>query len=311
MTSLHETLPLLDKAVPTFGPKLQAAADLAENAEDAARGLLEHLQEKKARASELLAAVTTAMGTLDAAAEGGADGLRTALTAMQSALAKAQQRLDDGADAVKDGLALTASALSALQDRVTEATSRDLSLRKDVGTALSDLSDELESGYATVEEAVGRSKAAADAVDTRIGEVESDLEDTAAAFETHLGEVRQRLRGTLAVWEARLLENAPSHQDALLKPIEVFETEGLDRINVELSLRVVDEAKTPMEAVLQQIELTRAALEKAAERMDETAGTRGGAVSLALATVDERTEPLKGGLEAVRRAAEQVGEPWP
>src|SRR5262245_10984569 len=129
MTSLHETLPLLERTVPTFADKLDGVAREAAQCEEAARTLVEDLQKKRARATELAAEAHRALVQLDTEAGGARASLASALAAAEASLERMTARLETAADAVGDGLSAAGAAINGLQAALTDASGRAASER--------------------------------------------------------------------------------------------------------------------------------------------------------------------------------------
>src|SRR5829696_1040378 len=96
MSTLKETLPILDKGVPAVTGKLESVASHAAEFEGTVRDLLSSLSEKEDQARELLTRVTGALDGLENGAGEHRQAVARALEAAAAAVQEAIGALTDG-----------------------------------------------------------------------------------------------------------------------------------------------------------------------------------------------------------------------
>ncbi|HET9315720.1 MAG TPA: hypothetical protein VFQ51_09025 [Vicinamibacteria bacterium] len=309
MTTLKETLPLLEKSVPTFPGKLAEVEKESDACAEAVRGLLEDLQKRKARAEELASEVRTALIELRSSTQTRTSQLQTALQAVEAAVAAASQALDAGADTVKDRLAAVAGALDAFEDRVLEAQSRSMSAHRDVKGAFETLSDELSTGYDDVASAVDASIKASDEVEERAGDAEERVVAATGALVKLAADLGERTEGTLAVWEAALREEGEDHEEALNAALDAVREE-LVSCQVQREAELTVGVKAVVLETLMDLSKVGDELDQSAGRIDEACGRDQGQAALAYTELQPRITVLEAAVVEVKRGAAILGKEW-
>jgi chromosome segregation ATPase len=310
MTSLHDTLPILDQAVPALPGKVQRVAAEAAAFETSARAALSVFEEKRAAGERLLDQVRAAVAALDAQAEGERGHVEEARRAVLDAAAEQARVIDDGAAALSPTAQQAVSAFTALTSALEEAGDR---MRRAVGAAraaLGELDDRTREGQADLEQAVDKAAAAFGHLQDRIAQGQADLVDGSGRLADSVRRMLARVETRLERTRARVEELRDDQGEDVSDTLS-----GLVGRCDELVRAVCTRMSSDVSAGLDPgtAGLATAWADAAAQVAQAGADCEAGREALEprLTATDERVVPLDGAVAQVKQAAERVGLAWP
>ena len=310
MTSLQETLPILDKAVPELPAKVAEAAKGAEQFEAAIKDLLENIEEKEGQARELLARTRAALAAIEQTATEGRDAVDEATSAVETAIEEALDAVATGRDEVRDALETTAGAMEDLSSQLVDAGSRTESAQEDAAGAVKDLGERMRSGQGDLDEAVGDVEAAADALKGALAEGAEAVSEAVAELSGKMTTLLEDATGRLGDAQSRLQQMRSSHEPNVEEGLSDM-TSRKDGIFQRLQERVQEELRAALDDALGEITSALGELGDVVLQVQESCHTGREALQEQIVQLEERIPPLQGGVEQVKQAAAQVGVDWP
>ena len=310
MTSLEETLPILDEAVPALPDKVEAVANESQAFEAAAREALADFEQRRAQAKALFEQVRHALEDFEAQANHERQGVEQVAQALPAAAEKTRQAADSGAQELKTAGQAADAALAALTTRLGQGSDRTRAAHDEARQALDTMDAHVGTSRTELERAVdamvddvesARQAVAEEQVKVAegAGALKDALERLLGEFRTRLGETKTRLDGlrneqetAVQVALSELTQGREQLAQALSGRLQADTRDGLDR-----ELEVVEGALTAMG---QQVVTFQAECLARRERLEAP-----------FEAVSDLLAPLRAGVEQVREAASQVGIEWP
>lgn len=310
MTSLTETLPILDEAVPTLPGKIESVAKMGDEVHQAAQQAIGGFRQKRAEAEALVEQVRQALEAMrDQAAE--QEQHFTSLNgALEEAVEEEASAIREGADELHTAGEQAVTAFDQLEADLGQAGDRTESAHQDARSAVAALAaeagtseQELEAATGAMVAAVGATRQAIEDGQELISQGVTTLKDAMLRL---LGDARERLGQTYEHLDAvrgqqeKAVREATSTLDAERRQLQQelqqrLEQEVQQALDPELEAGVTALAEMGQEVLK---------LQSAAESGREELADR-------LTAVADRIPPLQSGAEQVRRAADQVGISWP
>lgn len=310
MTSLTETLPILDEAVPALPGKIESIAKKGDEFHQAAQQAIGAFRQKRAEAEALV------------------EQVRQALEALRDQATEQEQHLASLGSALEQAVEEEASGIREGVDGLHGAGEQAVTAFEQVGADLVQAGDRVEGAQEDARSAV-------DAVAAEAGTSEQEVEAASGAMVVAVGATRQAIedgqelisRGVTTLKDAmlRLLGDAQErlgqtyqHLNAVRAQQEKAVGEATSTLDAERR-QLQQELQQRVEQDVQQaldpeLEAAAAALaEMGQEALKLQSATESGREELVeqLGTVAERIPPLQGGAEQVKQAAERVGISWP
>ena len=309
MTSLQDTLPILNVAVPSLPGKLQAVARECEAFEQAARETLAVFDQRRAHARTLFEQLQHALEAVEEQAGQQSHAVEPIGHALPAAATEVREGAVSGAGDLDTAGHAAAAVLSSLATHLAAAGERTRSAHDDARQALDAVDALAESSPAALDrladQVAAELESAKEAVDEEQAQLAEGVDALGEAFRRLLDEARTRLGRTRAK-----LEEWRAEQEAAVRTTLAELTEGRAAVEEDFESRLKREVRANME---REMEAMAAAM----------AEMRGDAAGLQAASQDprERLESLFGavtdllgalsrGVEQVRQAAGQVGITW-
>jgi hypothetical protein len=310
MTSLTETLPILDEAVPALPGKIEAVAREGDEFHQAAQQALGAFRQKRAAAEAFVEQVRQALEALRDQAAEQEQQFESLNGGLEQAVEEEAGAIREDADKLHSAGEQAVTAFDQLEADLVQAGDRVESAQEDTRSALDALAaeagtreQELEAATGAMVSAVGTTRQAIEDGQELISQAVTSLKDTMlrllADAQERLGETYQHLDQVRAEQE-RAVGEATSALDAERRQLQQ-----------ELQQRVEQEVQQALDP---ELEAGSAALaEMGQEVLKLQSATESGREDLVeqLTAVAERIPPLQSGSEQVRRAADQVGIAWP
>lgn len=309
MTSLQDTLPLLDQSVPALPRQVETVRHEAEAFEAAAREAVAEIRARRSAADPLASQVRERLEALRERASESREDVEQGDTTLRAGADDMVQALDLGADALRPAGDRATAAFEALQDALERGVERVGAANDEALHALHSFDDDTREGRRLVEEAAeklidaaARAKdsvaaaqlevrhgvsAVTDAVGLCVARVESRLQQTIARLDALRGDQEQEVSDTLAGLSARC------------EQVE-------DAIVARVSAPIADEVQPRLEA----LEGVLVALGSQVAQIDADCEAGRTELEAPLAAAGERIPPLQASVEQVKRAADQVGLAW-
>ncbi len=310
MTSLHETLPILDGAVPAVAPKLEGVAQDAAAFHKAVRDLMENLAEKESQARELLGRVQAALAAVHDGAERMDAELGRSLEAAEGAVEEALQALAEGRGELRTALQSAGDAMDDLKTHALDAGGRMESAQQDAGQALDRLGQAVETEGGELDGAVASVEAAAEAVDEALSKGRTTLADAAAELGTSLSSLLGEVREGLAGAEGRVAAATELHQPALLEVVAESDR-CRDRVLSDLRERVQAEIGNALGETMIDVTAGLSVLGETVARTEEEYRAAHEELQEQLTELLARIPTMQVGVEQVRQAAATAGVAWP
>jgi chromosome segregation ATPase len=310
MTSLFETLPILEKAVPTVPGKFEEAARDGQAYVQAVRAFLDHIEDKHHNATEMRQQVQNVLEALEQQATEEHGQLDTALTALEHALEEALASIQGDEGEVKAALDTAGTALDELKTDLTEAATRTHTAQEDASGEFEELGKELESDRAELDTAVDGVVAKAGELDTAIGQgrqavttamngLSEKMRHALDEAKGHLNEAQARIQTQLGQLETQIGQALGDLSAGKTKVLEDLQRQVADDVRQRLDTAVGDMVEaigtlgTTIEAAQQACQTDREQVEPEVE------------------SLRDRFPPLQGAVTQVQQTCREVGAEWP
>jgi ABC-type transporter Mla subunit MlaD len=310
MTSLHETLPILESAVPAIAPKVAAVGQDAEAFQQAVRDLLENVEEKEGQARELLTRVQAALDAVHDGAEQMNRSLGESLEAAEGAVDEALKALADGRGELRAALQSAGGAMDDLKTNVQDGGGRMEGAQKDAGQALDQLGPAIETERGELDGAIESVEAAVDAVEQALGQGRTTLTEAADELGTTLASLLGEVRERIAQAQTRLTSDKDVHDEALSEVVldTTTRSEALART---LSEQVQAEVREVLTATMAEVSAGLGLLSEAVAQAEEGCRSAHEQLEEHFTELLARIPPLSTGVDQVRQAAATAGVAWP
>lgn len=310
MTSLTETLPILDDAVPALPVKVEAVGRKSDEFHEAARQALAVLRGRRDEAEALVEQVRQALDALrDQVAEQRQQVAQHADELRHSVEEEARD-VEKGADEVVTAGQEAAAAFDQLEGDLVQAGDRTASAHADAREAMTALAAEATSGEQELQGASDAMSAAVSAAQQTIADGQQLVSQAVArikdTMQKLLADAQERLEQTYR----QLDEVRDGQERAVTEATATLDAERR-RLQQELELRVDQEVR---EAITPELEAGATALEEMGQQvlaLQSEAERERGELADQLTDVAERIPRLQDGAGNVKRAADQVGIAWP
>jgi hypothetical protein len=310
MTSLIETLPVLDEAVPALPGKIESVAKMGDEFHQAAQAAIGAFRQKRADAEALVEQVRQALESLREQATEQEQHLTTLSGALEQAVEEEAAGIRDGADELHGAGEQAVAAFDQLEADLVQAGDRVEGAQEDARSAVDAVAaeagtseQELEAATGAMVAAVGATRQAIEDGQELISQGVTTLKDAMLRL---LGDAQERLGQTYQ----RLDEVRAQQEKAVGEATSTLDAERR-QLQQELQQRVEQDLQQALDP---ELEAAAAALAEMGQEVltlqSATESERDGLVER-LTAVADRIPPLQGGAEQVKRAADQVGIAWP
>lgn len=310
MTSLTETLPILDQAVPALPDKVQAVARESDEFHQAAQEALAAFRQKRGQAEALVEQVRQALEALLDQASHEQQRVETATLALQQAAEEEARGVEDAADELHREGEQTVTAFGGLESQLVQAGDRTRAAHQEAHVALDALGEEARTSQPEIERAVDEMTAAVASAQqvitegqTLVAEGVSALKDATARL---LADAQERLGRTYQ----HLDELRAEQEKAVTEAISTLATER-QQLEQELGQRLDTEVEQALDPELEAVEGALGEMGRQVLELQADTEARREDLDEQLKAVAERIPPLQGGAQQVKQAADQVGIAWP
>ncbi|HET9316591.1 MAG TPA: hypothetical protein VFQ51_13440 [Vicinamibacteria bacterium] len=310
MTSLQETLPILDQAVPALPGKVQAVAREAESFDKAARAAIAGFHDRRSAAEGLIDEVRRSLEALRDQAADEREAVDASARALRDAAEAEAQGIDEGADWLALAGDRARTALEMLESQLDEAADRTRAAQQEGEAALDALDEGTHGGRADLEQAAQQLTAAAGGAQEAITAGQAMVAEGVDALAAHmagaLARVQARLERTLARMDDLHGEQEDEVADTLAGLVARRQQVGQE-LGADLEEAVSDRLQPELDALVStwgalgaQVGQLEADCQSQREELDPQLGAAG-----------DRVEPLQDAIVQVKQAAERVGLSWP
>jgi chromosome segregation ATPase len=310
MTSLFETLPLLEKALPTVPGKFEEAARDGQAYIQAVRGFLGDIEQKHHNLTELRQQVQTVLDALEEQATQEHTALDAALKTLDTAVDQTLASVQEDEGEVKTAVDASSTALDQLKADLTGAAARTRAAQQEATGEFEDLWKALESDRSELESAVQGVVAKAGELDTEITQgraavaqaltgLGDKMEQALEQARAQLGEARARVQSQLSQLEGELGEAVGELATGRGKVIDDLEKQVASDVRQKIDeavgnlVEAIGSLGTGMIAALDACRTDREQVEPEVESL------RG------------RFPPLLGAVTSVQQTCREVGADWP
>lgn len=310
MTSLTETLPILDEAVPALPGKIESVAKKGDEFHQAAQQAIGGFRQKRAEADALVEQIRQALEALRDQATEQEQHLATLSGALEQAIEEEATGIREGADELHGAGEQSVTAFDQLEADLVQAGDRVEGAQEDARSAVDAVAaeagtseQELEAATSALVAAVGTTRQAIEDGQELISQGVATLKDAMLRL---LGDAQKRLGQTYE----HLDHVRAEQQKAVGAATSTLDAERR-QLQQELQQRVEQEVQQALDPELEAA--ADALAEMGQEVLKLQSATESGREDLVerLAAVAERIPPLQDGAEQVKQAAERVGISWP
>ncbi len=310
MTSLTETLPILDDAVPALPGKVEAVAKEADAFHQAAATTLATFHQRRQGAEALVEQVRQALAALHDQATGEQGEVETAVQSLQQSTEQETQGIDDGEQELTTAGEQAVTAFGALESQLVQGADRTRNAHEEARTALDALGQQAHSSQPELEAAADEMTAAVHSAQQAITEgqtlVAEGVTSLTGAMTRLLGEAQQRLTETYH----RLDELRSEQEKAVSEALSALET-GREKVEQEVTSRLDGDVKQAVDPELDSVFEALSEMGQQVLHLQGDTESRRESFEKELAELEERIPPLKGGVDQVQHAAKTLGVDWP
>jgi hypothetical protein len=309
MTSLKENLSALSSTLPDIPSALGELVEEGQRLSGAVTDFLNALAEKEAQAAAMLGEVEQALAGVEQRGESERIRLEEQLTEFEKCVNGNLTDLENDQEDLTQRVEAAGTAVAGLKDALVEAGTSARAAEEEVARQLGELKEAAHDGerelYDACEEVAREAEALEQGVDEAGRMLRQALEglgkrvqDLAQQAGQRVERTRQKLQELQSAHEAEVAEQGSRLDEGR----QVLLGEMQDRAARELEQPVAAPAQAALDVIA----------ELKAEGLAAAAGCREGGetVEALLGGLRAATRPLPQAIEAVRRAAVQVGLPW-
>jgi chromosome segregation ATPase len=310
MTSLNETLPILDEAVPALPTKLEDVAKESDAFHQAAGEAVATLKNRREQAETLVANVRQALEWLREQAQEDEKRVGDSARALEDMAEEKLREVDEAEGRITTEGEEARTALGALESQLEAGTQRARTAHEEARAALEALGEEarnrqpeLEAAGDAVEQAL---KAAQQAVAEGQTLVEQGVSTVKDAMDRLLGEAQARLART-----HQYLDDLRDEQEKAVKQA-LSEMEGeCGRLSQEVAQSLRTGVQEALENELDTVVNTLAEVGQQVVQLEAETQSRREDLAAQIAEVESRIGPLQQGTQQVKGAADRLGIDWP
>lgn len=310
MTSLQETLPILDEAVPALPEKLKTVATAAEEFERVARTTVAALHEKRELAEALVEQVRDVLTALDEQLASEQQAVEAASQSLQQAAEEEAQAIDQAVDEMETEGNEAEASFSALQGELVQAGERTRAAHEEAKTALDELGQQARTSPTELEGAVDEMTAAVEAVEKSVTDGQTLLAQGAAALTALMTRLVAEAQARLGQTAQRLEDLRQEQETTVVDALSKLETQR-QQLEQELDQRLDTEIEKAVDAELEAVVDALGEMgSQVAQLQSDTENGREG-LTTQLTEVGERVPPLQAAVTSVQETAQQINVPWP
>ena len=310
MTSLTETLPVLDEAVPALPDKLEAVAREGDAFHQEAAEAVALFRLKRLMAAQMTEQVKQALDALQGQVRDDEKRLDAEATALATTTGEEMQEIAQLEAILQTEGAEARTALGALEAQLEQGTDRARTAQDAARTALDALGEETRTSQSELDAAVDEMTTAVKAAQQAVADGQALVQQGVAALkdvmDRLLGQARARLKQT-----HQYLDDVRHAQEtavgAALQELEderePLEQEVVQKLDAAVKQQLADELEAAVDAFTE-------AGHKVLQLESETGPLRE-ELAREIGEVEERVPPLQGGTQQVRAAAGKLGLDWP
>jgi ABC-type transporter Mla subunit MlaD len=309
MTTLKETLPILDAAVPLIPGKVAEAEHEGQEFRQAVEDLLRLIEQQRAGAGQMLSRVKEALAVLQDAAAERQGQVVEGLQSVEATLAEALEGVEEGRDELSEGLDAAGSDIQALETHLGDGGQRTQSARDDAARAIDELKAEVHEGQTGLEGALHAATAAVDAVGGELEEAQGVLADAAAQLNATMAELLERARTRLGGTHDRLKGLQAELEASVTGAVSELASRK-EQLLEDVRERLQDEVRQRLDAGLDTVAESLGQLGDAVAEATRTCQQDREEVEQRFEALRQRMPPLQDAVVCVKQAAEQVGVAW-
>ena len=310
MTSLSETLPILNEAVPALPTKVEQVARGAEAFETAAHTALADFHQKSQQAETVVEQLRAVLAALHDQAAGDEQRLQAAVQSLDGTVEQQTNAIDEGASELPVAGGDAHTAFGVLQAKLIEAGERTHTAQEEARVALDALGQRAQSSQPEMEGAVHELTAALQSAHQAIAEGQQLVEQGVTSFREHLATLLSSVQDHLQQTHRRLEDLRGEQETVVSEALTELETQRQD-IEHEVIQRLDTELRQALDGELDGAMDALGELGQQVTQLHEETELRRADLAQQMTAVGERIPVLQGGVEQVKEAAKRLGIPWP
>jgi hypothetical protein len=309
MTSLTETLPILDDAVPALPGKVEAVARKSEEFHREALAAVGLFHDRRQEAESLVEEVRQALDSARDHVGSERERVETSCRDLEEAASDGMRTLGERVDAVGDAGEGAAEAFHALEAGLRQAGDRTEGAQQDARAALDALTAEARSRGPELEAAGQAMSAAVAQAQAAIAEGQGQLAQAVGGLKETLLRLLTGAQARLAATYGRFDDVRHQQQQAVEEATTTLDA-ALHTIEEELRQRITSDVVGSLEPEHDAVEQALQAMGRQVAELEAGVEASGEKLGEQVAAVGERIGPLQEGVGQVKQAAEQVGIGW-
>jgi ABC-type transporter Mla subunit MlaD len=310
MTSLTETLPILDEAVPALPGKVEAVAREADGLHQALVDAMNALHAKREQSDALAEQVRQVLTALRDQSAGAQQRLEAAVQEVDQAADHAAHDVDEAEQQLQAEGGEAVAAMDTLRARLVQAGDHTRTAHDGARGALGALAEQARARGPELDAAVDKMAAAVHDAQQAIAEGQAQVGQgaaaLAAAMERLAGEAQQRLART-----SQKLEELRAEQERVVGAALTTLESGREHVVQEVSKHLESGVREAVEPELIAAADTLVGMSQQVMLLTSETQSRREGLEHEVGLVADRIPPLHGGVDEVKRAAQTIGVEWP
>jgi len=310
MTSLSETLPILDQEVPALPTKVEAVAKEADAFDQAAHEALAAFEQKRQEAEALVDQVRQALAALHDQASEEQQRVEESVRALHTAAAEAAQAVDTEAGELEGAGDQAATAFGELETHLVQAGERTHAAQEEAHHALEALQQQAHTSQPELEGAVDEMTAAVHAAQQAVTDGHQRVNDGVTALKDALHHLLAEAVARLGQTHQHLEELRDEQEKAVGEALSTLETRR-QQVEHDVTHHLDDALKQALAPELDQVVDALAETGHKVMQLQTDTESRRTALEETLHEVAARVPPLQGGADQVKQTARTLGIAWP
>lgn len=310
MTSLTETLPILDEAVPALPGKVEAVAKEGDAFHQAAATAVAALHEKRQGADQLVEQVREALAALHEQSKQEDDNVEAAVQSAQKAADQETKDIERDEQELTTAGQHAVAAFAALEAQLVQAADRTRQEHEEARAALEALGQQVHTSQPELEKAADEMDSSLRAAQQAVIEGQSLVAAGVSALAGVMDRLVAQAQSRLAETHQRLEALRSEQEQEVGELLQALETER-EQVEQDVKARLESDLKQDIDPALDEVFATLGEMGQQVLQLQVDTEAGRTALERDLDEVSERIAPLQGGVDQVKKAAHTLGVAWP
>lgn len=310
MTSLQETLPLLDRVVPALPGKVEAVSREADAFERASREAIAGFQERRSAAEGLIEQVRQALEAIRDQAAGARESVEQAARDLRETSEQAGQEIEEGAHDLQAKGHHASSACDGLKSHLEQGEGRTRSALQEPHAALDALDEHTRSGQSELEQAAEQMTTALAHAQEAVSAGQADVAFGVSRLAEAMAQMLEKIQGRLEQAAGRLVALRDDQADDVAQALSGL-VSRCDEVEQGIATRLQEGLSEGMDPELDVLAEGWSGLGAQVAQLAADCRQRREELEPRLTETGQCVGPLQGSVAQVKQAADQVGMAWP